>query len=223
MVPKPGFHLATTDAAQIAHWWIRWPDALIGSPVPATRCAIDIDPRNGGSIDALEKEAGSPVPTLTVWSGREDGGRHLFYRRPEGELTQTRIKKLGCDLKDGGKGYTILPPSPHPDTGKPYRWEIQPLANMSRELYELIHYEPPVARWPVEASEAKLFGILRKMGEAQNGERNKLLYWCGCRLAEASYPDTAWDALAQVAESGGLSRSEIRNTIRSAQRTGDDQ
>jgi hypothetical protein len=146
LVPPPGFHLATIDPHQIADWWIQWPDALIGSPVLPTRCAIDIDPRNGGSVETLENLAGALVPTLTVWSGRKDGGRHLFYRRPKGELTQTRIKKLGCDLKDGGKGYTILPPSLHPDTGQPYRWEIRPLANMSRELFELIHYEPPVAR-----------------------------------------------------------------------------
>ena len=32
------------------------------------------------------------------------------------------------------------------------------MANMSRELFELIHYEPPVARWPVEAGENRLIG-----------------------------------------------------------------
>jgi hypothetical protein len=176
LVPPPGFHLASTDPAQIADWWIRWPYALIGSPVPATRCAIDIDPRNGGSVERLEKLANAQNgallrPTLTVWSGRNDGGHHLFYRRPEGELTQTRIKKIGVDLKDAGKGYAILPPSPHPVTGQPYRWDIRPIATMSHGLYELIRYESPTATWPVEATENRLLGLLKKMSTARRGER----------------------------------------------------
>jgi Bifunctional DNA primase/polymerase, N-terminal len=224
LVPPPGFHLATTDPMQITDWWIRWPKALIGSPVPESRCVIDIDPRNGGSVEKLEKLTGAPIrQTLTVWSGRNDGGKHLVYRRPPGDLTQTRIKKIGVDLKDGGKGYTILPPSRHPVTQQPYRWEIHPVASMSLELYELIKYEKPVAQWPVDATEKKLLGLLRTMSGARQGERNQILYWAGCRLAEAPYPESAWQALAQIAETTGLARGEIHNTIRSARRIGDDQ
>ena len=42
------------------------------------------------------------------------------------------------------------------------------------------------------------------MSAARRGERNDILYWCACRLAEAAYPKTAWGALAQVAETTGL-------------------
>jgi Bifunctional DNA primase/polymerase, N-terminal len=85
----PGFHLATTDPMQITDWWIQWPKALIGSPVPATRCAIDLDPRNGGSVEKLEELAGPINPTLTVWSGRttadttsSTGGRRVNSPKP---------------------------------------------------------------------------------------------------------------------------------------------
>ena len=217
LIPPPGFHSATTDQKQIADWWIQWPKALIGSPVPANRCVIDIDPRNGGSVEKLEELIGEQVrQTLTVWSGRNDGGRHLFYRRPAGDLTQTAIKKIGVDLKDAGKGYTILPPSPHPVTQQPYRWETRPVATMGPGLYEAIRYEPPVAEWPEQATEARLLGILRKMSKARQGERNDLLYWCGCRLATAPFQESAWQALMQIAEQVGLPRSEIHSTIKSA-------
>ena len=82
---------ATTDADQIRAWWGRWPYALIGAVVPDTMIVVDIDPRNGGSVEAL----GNLPPTLTAWSGRNDGGRHLYFMRPAGETTSTRLPSDG--------------------------------------------------------------------------------------------------------------------------------
>jgi hypothetical protein len=90
---------------------------------------------------------------------------------------------------------------------------------MPPELYKAILYIPPVAQWPAQATEKRLIGILRVMSEAHRGERNDTLYWCGRRIAEAQYAKTDWQALAQTAESTGLPRTEIRTTIRSAQKT----
>lgn len=220
LVTPPGFHLATTDLDQIKEWWAQYPKALIGSPVADVRIAIDIDPQHGGSRERLEEAIGEPLnPTLTVWSGRGTGGQHLIYKRPAGDLTQTRIKKLGCDIRVGGKGYTILPPSPHPNTGKPYWWDWRPIATMNPGLYELIRWDKPIAEWPAMPSEAKLLGILKTMAQAVPGQRNDVLFWCGCRLAEANYQQSAWDALFQVAGTTGLPHSEIQGTTQSAIRT----
>ncbi len=53
-------------------------------------------------------------------SGRGDGGRHFYFRRPFAPLS---VKGLDCiDLKTN-TGYCVAPPSLHPDTGLPYRWE----------------------------------------------------------------------------------------------------
>ena len=156
-----------------------------------------------------------------MWSGREDGGHHLFYKRPAGELTSTRLRKLcpGVDLKDGGKGYTIIPPSLHPDTGLPYRFEVRPIVSMTEALFKLLHWEEPVAKWPATPSETRLAGLLRTMVNAKELSRNTTLHWVGCRLAEANYPQSAWDALTQAALAVGLPGREIQSTLRSARRT----
>ena len=44
--------------------------------------------------------------TLTTISGRGDGGRHLFFRRPPGKLTKTQLP-AGLEYKDHG-GYVVL-------------------------------------------------------------------------------------------------------------------
>ena len=68
---------ATTDRDVIKAWWLRWPDAMIGAVVPESLLVIDIDPRNGGDLEQLVNLVGDLPPTLTVWSGRNDGGQHL--------------------------------------------------------------------------------------------------------------------------------------------------
>jgi hypothetical protein len=115
----------------IKEWWTRWPNAMIGAAVPDSCVVIDIDPRNGGSSEELETLVGPLPDTLTVWSGRNDGGRHLYFRRPAGELTGTRLPR-GIDLKV--RGYMIMPPSVHPVTGRPYRWERRPVAALPTSL-----------------------------------------------------------------------------------------
>lgn len=215
-----GFKDASTDPQQVADWWIRWPDALIGGVVPPNRVVIDIDPRKGlGGVKELEALAGAPlISTLTVYSGREDGGCHLYYRRPPGILVSTQIKKVGADLKDAGKGYCILPPSLHPDTGHPYRWSADGVNSMSPELYKLIAYTPPMGKWTGYGvpDQAKFAGILRRVIEARSGERNNILYWAACRLTENNYPISAFQTLHAAGISAGLEAREVTKTISSA-------
>lgn len=144
---------ATTDIAQVGHWWSYvYPGANIGMRVPASMFAIDLDPWAGG-LEALEKLQADhgPLPdTLGVYSGRNDGGQHRFYLHPGGSLVSTRIRKMygkGIDLKTHS-GYTVAPPSLHPATKQPYRWDAAPLATPPEWLISLLRPEvrPPVAR-----------------------------------------------------------------------------
>lgn len=130
-----GHHDATRDPDVIRSWWSRWSRAMIGASVPEALVVLDVDPRNGGDLAELGKLAGSIPETLTVWSGRGDGGRHLYFRRPTGPLTSTRLP-AGIDLKVAG--YCIVPPSIHPATGRAYRWEHRPVVPMPRRLRELL-------------------------------------------------------------------------------------
>lgn len=119
----------TTDPAQVARWARAYPTANIGTRVPQSLIVVDVDPRNGGDVTAAGWEAEhGPIPeTLTVWSGRGDGGRHLYFLAPAFKPSRDRLKGTGVDLKDHG-GYVVLPPSIHPEGDRgPYRWG-EPLA-----------------------------------------------------------------------------------------------
>jgi hypothetical protein len=130
---------ATTDTATITAWWGgRYAGANILGRVPVNVFVLDIDPYHGGLESLAEREAkhGKLPETLTHYSGRGDGGRHLFFRRPAGKLSGTRLGK-GIDLRTHGN-YTVLPPSIHPTTGKPYTRIDRLIASPPAWLIDLI-------------------------------------------------------------------------------------
>ena len=130
---------ATTDIDQITEWWGgAYAGANIGGRVPASMLVIDVDPYHCGADTLAEHERrhGKLPETLTDVSGRGDGGSHLFYRRPPGKLVGTRLG-AGLDLRTHGN-YVVLPPSVHPDTGKPYTRIEAPVAAPPAWLVELL-------------------------------------------------------------------------------------
>lgn len=73
--------------------------------------AIDIDPKNGGSLKSLEKVFGALPETLTFRT--RSGGRHLIYAYPEnaGDLRNPTGKlATGVDVRANG-GYIVAPTS----------------------------------------------------------------------------------------------------------------
>jgi hypothetical protein len=210
---------ATTDPDQIRTWWRMWPEANIGAPVPPGLLVIDIDPRNGGSIEALP-----PLPaTMTAWSGRMDGGRHLYYRRPAGlTLTSTRLP-AGVDLKK--HGYMVMPPSIHPATAQPYTWQVpttQPPAFLTAQLRELLTFHPKPRLTVLPGGRSSGAGLVRTVASATEGGgggrsgRNDALYWAACRAAEEGQLAELHDQLRDAALSTGLSESEVDRTLQSA-------
>jgi Bifunctional DNA primase/polymerase, N-terminal len=213
-----GWHAATTNHDRIRHWWTRYPKALIGSPVPAGQVVLDVDPRHGGTLTDLDRANGAKIPaTLTVISGREDGGIHLFYRQPLDQFTSRRLPD-GIDLRIGCRHYTILPPSPHPDTGKPYRWEgprtVLPLPA------PLAHLILPAPRTPAphvdHVTDTRLYGLLRAVADAADGNRNAVLYW-SARTAFSLGADLTAE-LVDAAVAAGLPQNEAFRTVASAER-----
>lgn len=209
---KSGHLEATRDEAQIRAWWGQWPGAMIGAPVPDTLLVIDIDPRNGGSVDALEAVCGPLPDTLTAWSGRGDGGRHFYFLRPAGLFTSTALPR-GIDLKVNG--YCILPPSIHPASGEPYRWDIHEPAALPLPLLALLrprqtHTQPP------GANDANGEPLVRFVLGLSEGNRNRGLYWAACTAVDEGTLDAIRADLVRAAQQIGLDEREARRTINSA-------
>lgn len=141
---------ATTDENMLRAWWTQHPDALIGHRLPDEHIILDIDPRHGGHdvFAALKAEVGAFPMTRCHLSGRGDGGGHIWAQRPADKVSTTKLDAwaeqhglgheivdktgrrirwtAGIDILQHNHRYTILPPSPHPDTGKPYQWANSP-------------------------------------------------------------------------------------------------
>src|SRR5262245_247235 len=71
---------------------------------------------------------------------------------------------------------------------------------------------------------AKLAGIINRAASAQEGERNAVTFWCGCRLAEMVRDqmigrDEALALLIEASSRTGLPQREILRTVRSAFRS----
>jgi hypothetical protein len=219
-----GFHDATTDPAQITSWWRRWPRALVAAPVDWRLVVLDIDPRHGGSLAAIERAAGVLLPdTPRCWSGRGDGGCHIFLQRPRGDLTGAGLP-TGVDLREGGKHYTIVPPSLHPATGQPYRWEGsgQPAAcppGLAELLVIKRRVSRPLTAAPRGDTSRRVQGMLAKVAGAAEGSRSDILFWAGAQLANLGQLDQVADQLADAAAVAGLTPREIGATLRSARRS----
>lgn len=221
---RNGLKDATTDPEQVERWWIRWPDAMIGGLVPDGLTVLDIDPRNGGSDAALADTFGHLPDTLSVLSGRNDGGCHLYYRTPDGlKITSTRLPR-GVDLRQGGKAYCILPPSLHPATGQPYIWanERPPAWLPAAALRVLIPTEPKRPTGEYRSGSGRIEPLVRTIAHAEQGQRNNVLYWAAMRAREENNLDPETSRLLfHAAVCAGLPEEEAENTIRSAMRRTD--
>ena len=88
-----------------------------------TIVVIDADGSNGeASIDKLQSKYGKLPPTVEAITGREDGGRHLWFRSKVPFPCTTGWLGKGIDTRGDG-GYVIAPCSVHP-SGKQYAWSV---------------------------------------------------------------------------------------------------
>jgi hypothetical protein len=214
-ITKHGHLEATTDPDQIKTWWRRWPYAMIGAPVPDSAIVIDIDPRNGGDPAELESLTAPMPDTLTAWSGRNDGGRHLYFRRPAGALTSTKLP-AGIDLKV--RGYCILPPSIHPATGHPYSWDEQPVAPAPLALRELLRPTPKPATVH-RGNGGNGAGLVRTVAEAPERKRHNALVWAAYRARDDGILTEITDELVAAAvAAGGETETSARRVIASVRK-----
>ena len=139
-----GMKDATSDLGQIRRWWTDHPEALIACRIPHGVIVLDIDPRHGGDTTwaELQQHYGPITTGRSHLSGRGDGGGHYWFLAPDqptsikpltqwaqkhgvGEKAGRNSWTSGIDILHHNHRYTILPPSPHPETGQPYIWNTE--------------------------------------------------------------------------------------------------
>jgi hypothetical protein len=152
--------------------------------------------------------------TLTAWSGRNDGGRHLYYLRPAGPLTSTRLPK-GIDLKVNG--YCIVPPSIHPATGLPYRWDERDPAPLPWRLRELLRPLPPRTTYSGRRNKSGK-PLVDFVARFVTDGVNDALFWAACKAAEDGILDEIEVELISTAVSVGESEKQARWTVKSARK-----
>lgn len=197
---------ASTDEARVREMFTGRADYNIGlRPVPGV-VVIDIDPRNGGALDAL----GDLPPTWVARTG--GGGWHLLFRYQGPTVGRVR-GTTGIDIKTA-TGYIVAAPSIHPDGGR-YEWITDgPVAALPGHLHRLVRRDPP--RPPRGRGGPAPHGLVAVVAGAAEGNRNNALFWAACRAVEEGAGDQVWSDLRDSAVLAGLDEREIERTLASA-------
>lgn len=222
-VTPNGVYDATTDADKVRRWWADGKPYNVGLAVPEGCVVLDVDPRDGGvaTFTALSAKAGPLSETLTAETGRGDGGRHLWFRTRL-QPNEVRTPGPGLDAKRKG-GYVVAPPSVHPDSGEPYRWQAEGVAvAVLPPSWERLLRRPAPRRVlttvtdPLAARDLAWWWatVLRHTAE---GGRNQQLFVSAARLADAgALSAEAEELLTVTALEVGLEPYEVDRTLRSA-------
>lgn len=117
---------ATCDPKRIRAWGRRFSRCnwAVATGRTSGVVVIDIDGADGrAALESLAQEGLTLPATLTVTTGRPDGGRHLYFQVPaDAEIRNDQNGKLGPHIDVRGEGgYVVLPPSVHA-TGTPYSY-----------------------------------------------------------------------------------------------------
>jgi len=182
-----GFTLATRVPDVVAGWWRRWPDANIGCrPGPSGFVVLDLDGPDGEA--AAQRLGLLAEPTLEVATGREDGGRHRWYRHPGGHVGNASLAPK-LDVR-ADTGYVVLPPSVHP-SGRPYRWlgKLDHVADLPAAAVDLLRQSGAGSRPGLPAARD-----IPALEAIPIGGRNTALAAYAGRLLAKGHPD------AEVAE-----------------------
>jgi replicative DNA helicase len=179
-----GFLAATTDATTITGWWRGQPSANIGLwPGQSGLVVIDLDGPEGeatGRLLGLLSE-----PTLECRTGREDGGRHLYFKRPDFSISNASIGHK-IDVR-GDAGYVVLPPSIHP-TGRKYEFVNREIVReLPPAVVELLRRAQTAEAQP-GAPQSRASDIVFEDTIAEGGRNNSLTRYAG-RLLAKGIPD----------------------------------
>lgn len=228
-----GFKDASTNVADVAAWWTRWPDANIAIPT-GTRSGVDVvdvDVHPAGSgFAALEHARQAGLVTGWSWLVRTpSGGVHAYFLVDAArEQRSWQVPAQHIDFRGDG-GYIIVPPSAVADTdgvGGVYRTIAVAESNEPKPvdagaLRSFLARPRTLARSqgrpPVGGTSPER--LARWVASIAEGGRNAGLYWAANRMREEGHDADATAALlVPAAGEAGLDERESLRTIQSAYR-----
>jgi len=187
-----GFKDATKDLQVIGKLWKEHPTCNIGCATGDVSGLLVVDVDDPESFKSLCAGRDLPVSTRQVTS---PGRMQLFFKMPKDISIGCSASKLakGVDVRVNG-GYTVVPPSIHPDTGRPYDWVE------GFELPAVGLADAPgwlLAEIQSLSKESEAPAPLQANGDIPEGQRNDTLFRYGAAL-----------------RAGGASREEVLSSIR---------
>lgn len=237
-INKHGCLGATSDPAVIRDWWLREPNAnlAVATGARAGIFVLDVDGNEGeSSLRHLVSTYGDLPNTVEYTTG--GGGRHIWFRLPEGPAEiRNSVSRLGAHLDVRGEGGSaIVPPSIH-GSGRRYRWSptsAHAIAEPPDWLIALVRKPKVVAQrstiLPPSNIEryvaAAVVNEFQQLEEAVKGTRNDALNKTAFALAQfvacgALPNDWTREQLERRAVNLGLSVIEARCTIESGFHSG---
>jgi hypothetical protein len=215
-----GFHDASLEPAQIKRLFAHPRASLIGIPTGEISGidVLDIDTKHDMASKWWEV-ASKSVPPTRIYRTRS-GGFHVYFQHTGGiSNTQSKLA-YGVDTRgDGGyivywyaAGFECI------DHTAPAPWPTW--------LRDCVQWQPAKVELPgkvhaPEYADKAIEAVLRQIEAAREGERNRLLFWAGTKLAERIHLGQITKTEAQAlllarALSAGLPRIEASRTVASA-------
>ena len=142
---KNWINAATTDHRQIEKWWAKRPDSMAGVLTGKANgiIVLDLDEHTEGvsgleSLKAYCREQGTEFP-VTLTAETPSGGLHLYFIKPDVEITGTVGILPGVDVRSDGN-QVIVPPSYNPKARRRYKWRDRkaPIAPLPPSFLELL-------------------------------------------------------------------------------------
>ncbi len=194
-------HLATAIIPQVRRWFDRG-FANIGILTGNGLIVVDIDPKNGGSIEILER-MGEVPRTRKVRTG--SGGYHLYYSYdPSIDLRDTAsVIAPGIDTRANG-GQVVAPPSTH----------------ISGNRYELIDDAQisPLPEWLLNILQAIPTEEEKTQGKKGHTKDKKSTSSAGKDIPDGARNDTLFREACKLRQKG-LEEDEILERIRELNET----
>jgi len=158
---------------EIEKWWREEPEANIGVVTGAVSGIIvgDVDPRHGGSVETMQKDAPSPFVVTTP-----GGGAHFYYRHPGGRVQKGKPRP-GIDRQSDGCYVVAAGSFVVTDA---YQGDYTQLAEG-------------------ELGEAPTWLLAGQPESASGGQQSQAEAWIARSLREGCAPGTRNDTLAKLA------------------------